>query len=110
MIIYILGIAAVAVLQVPLFSHGPMCVNIICWAVWGALFFAAYYLDKKIPERKLRYSNPWIEGVFSVIYFLCYMLWFALGDNCCWIDCGGLCESFFGKKKEEKCCLMRLKQ
>ena len=37
MIIYILGIAAVAVLQVPLFSHGPMCVNIICWAVWGAL-------------------------------------------------------------------------
>ena len=41
MIIYILGIAAVAVLQVPLFSHGPMCVNIICWAVWGALFFAA---------------------------------------------------------------------
>ena len=78
MIIYILGIAAVAVLQVPLFSHGPMCVNIICWAVWGALFFAAYYLDKKIPERKLRYSNPWIEGVFSVIYFLCYMLWFFL--------------------------------
>ena len=73
MIIYILEIAAVAVLQVPLFSHGPMCVNIICWAVWGALFFAAYYLDKKIPERKLRYSNPWIEGVFSVIYFLCYM-------------------------------------
>ena len=69
MIIYILQIAAVAVLQVPLFSHGPMCVNIICWAVWGALFFAAYYLDKKIPERKLRYSNPWIEGVFSVIYF-----------------------------------------
>ena len=78
MIIYILEIAAVAVLQVPLFSHGPMCVNIICWAVWGALFFAAYYLDKKIPERKLRYSNPWIEGVFSVIYFLCYMLWFFL--------------------------------
>lgn len=34
----------------------------------------------------------------------------ALGDNCCWIDCGGLCESFFGKKKEEKRCLMRLKQ
>lgn len=34
----------------------------------------------------------------------------ALGDNCCWIDCGVLCESFFCKKKEEKCCLMRLKQ
>lgn len=34
----------------------------------------------------------------------------ALGDNCCWIDCRVLCESFFGKKKEEKCCLMRLKQ
>lgn len=81
MIIYILECAAVAVLQVPLFSHGPMCVNIICWAVWGALFFAAYYLDKKIPERKLRYSNPWIEGVFSVIYFLCYMLWFFLRKN-----------------------------
>lgn len=94
-----------------------MCVNIICWAVWGALFFAAYYLDKKIPERKLRYSNPWIEGVFSVIYFLCYMLWFfcakmngniadvgtdvALGDNCCWIDCGVLCESFSARKRGE---------
>ena len=78
MIIYIIETAAIAVLQVPLFSHGPMCVNLICWAVWGALFFAAYYLDKKIPERKLRYSNPWIEGVFSVIYFLCYMLWFFL--------------------------------
>ena len=78
MIIYILGIAAVAVLQVPLFSHGPMCVYILCWAVWGELFFAAYYLDKEIPERKLRYSNPWIEGVFSVIYFLCYMLWVFL--------------------------------
>lgn len=34
----------------------------------------------------------------------------ALGDDRWWIDCGGLCESFFGKKKEEKCCLMRLKQ
>ncbi len=125
MIIYILGIAAVAVLQVPLFSHGPMCVNIICWAVWGALFFAAYYLDKKIPERKLRYSNPWIEGVFSVIYFLCYMLWFFLRKDewgtlpmseqmSLWaiivvgLIVGGVCESFFGKKKEEKCCLMRL--
>ena len=120
MIIYILGIAAVAVLQVPLFSHGPMCVNIICWAVWGALFFAAYYLDKKIPER-----NPWIEGVFSVIYFLCYMLWFFLRKDewrtlpmeeqmWLWVMIvgglivGGVCESFFGKKKEEKCCLMRL--
>ena len=55
-----------------------MSENNICWAVWGALFFAAYYLNKKTPERKLRYSNPWIEGVFSVIYFLCYMLWFFL--------------------------------
>ena len=98
--------------------------NIICWAVWGALFFAAYYLDKKIPERKLRYSNPWIEGVFSVIYFLCYMLWFFLRKDewgtlpmseqmSLWVMIvGGLivggCESFFGKKKEEKCCLMRL--
>ena len=44
----------------------------------GALVFAADYLDKKIPEKKLRYSNPWIEGMFSVIYFLCYMLWFFL--------------------------------
>lgn len=64
MIIYIIETAAIAVLQVPLFSHGPMCVNIICWAVWGALFFAAYYLDKKIPERKLRYSNSWMKGCF----------------------------------------------
>ena len=78
MIIYILQIAAVAVLQIPFLSHETMCVNVICLAVWGALVFAADYLDKKIPEKKLRYSNPWIEGMFSVIYFLCYMLWFFL--------------------------------
>ncbi len=49
--------------------------NIICWAVWGALFFAAYYLDKKIPERKLRYSNPWIErGVFSDLFPVLYVM------------------------------------
>ena len=78
MIIYLLQITAVAVLQIPFLSHETMCVNIICLAVGGALSFAAYYLDKKIPEKKLRYSNPWIEGVFSVIYFLCYMLWFFL--------------------------------
>ena len=78
MIIYLLQIAAVAVLQIPFLSHETMCVNVICLAVWGALVFAADYLDKKIPEKKLRYSNPWIEGMFSVIYFLCYMLWFFL--------------------------------
>ena len=78
MIIYLLQIAAVAVLQIPFLSHEIMCVNVICLAVWGALVFAADYLDKKIPEKKLRYSNPWIEGMFSVIYFLCYMLWFFL--------------------------------
>ncbi len=78
MIIYLLQIAAVAVLQIPFLSHETMCVNVICLAVWGALVFAAYYLDKKIPEKKLRYSNPWIEGMVSVIYFLCYMLWFFL--------------------------------
>lgn len=78
MIIYLLQIAAVAVLQIPFLSHETMCVNVICLAVWGALVFAADYLDKKIPEKKLRYSNLWIEGMFSVIYFLCYMLWFFL--------------------------------
>ena len=78
MIIYLLQIAAVAVLQIPFLSHETMCVNVICLAVWGALVFAADYLDKKIPEKKPRYSNPWIEGMFSVIYFLCYMLWFFL--------------------------------
>lgn len=78
MIIYILQIAAVVVLQIPFFAHGVIRVNVMCGGVWCALVFAVYYLDKKIPERKLRYSNPWIEGVFSVIYFLCYMLWFFL--------------------------------
>lgn len=76
MIIYILQTAAVVVLQIPFFAHGVIRVNVMCGGVWCALVFAVYYLDKKIPERKLRYSNPWIEGVFSVIYFLCYMLWF----------------------------------
>ena len=78
MIIYILQIAAVAVLQIPLFAHGVMRVNAICAGVWCALVFAVYYLDKKIPERNLRYSNPWIEGIFSVLYFLSIMLGFFL--------------------------------
>ena len=78
MIIYLLQIAAVAVLQIPFLSHEIMCVNVICLAVWGALVFAADYLDKNNAEKKLSYSNPWIEGMFSVIYFLCYMLWFFL--------------------------------
>lgn len=74
MIIYLLQIAAVAVLQIPLFAHGVMRVNVICAGVWCVLVFAVYYLDKKIPERNLRYSNPWIEGIFSVLYFLSIML------------------------------------
>ena len=78
MIIYILQIAAVAVLQIPLFTHGVMRVNVICVGVWCALVFAVYYLDKKIPERNLRYSNSWIEGIFSVLYFLSIMLGFFL--------------------------------
>ena len=73
MIIYILGIAAVAVLQVPLFSHGPMCVNIICWAVWGALFFAAYYLDKKIPEAEI-FESLDRRGVFSDLFPVLYVM------------------------------------
>ncbi len=44
----------------------------------GAINYVVYYLDKKIPERNLRYSNPWIEGIFSVIYFLSFMLIFFL--------------------------------
>lgn len=78
MIIYLLQIAAVAVLQIPLFAHGVMRVNAICAGVWCVLVFAVYYLDKKIPERNLRYSNPWIEGIFSVLYFLSIMLGFFL--------------------------------
>lgn len=78
MIIYLLQIAAVAVLQIPLFAHGVMRVNVICAGVWCVLVFAVYYLDKKIPERNLRYSNPWIEGIFSVLYFLSIMLGFFL--------------------------------
>ena len=123
--IYIRNLQRLRYCRFLVFSHGPMCVNIICWAVWGALFFAAYYLDKKIPERKLRYSNPWIEGVFSVIYFLCYMLWFFLRKDewgtlpmseqmSLWaiIVVGlivGVCvRVFLARKNEEKCCLMRL--
>ena len=49
MIIYILGIAAVAVLQVPLFSHGPMCVNIICWAVWVPLLASTGPVTRMLP-------------------------------------------------------------
>lgn len=78
MIIYLLQIAAVAVLQIPLFAHGVMRVNAICAGVWCVLVFAVYYLDKKIPERNLWYSNPWIEGIFSVLYFLSIMLGFFL--------------------------------
>lgn len=78
MIIYVIQIAAVLVFQVPFLTHGPLYVGIICSCVWLALCFVAYYLDKKIPERNLRYSNPWIEGVFSVLYYLSVMLYSIL--------------------------------
>lgn len=78
MLIYVLQVVAVAILQIPFLQQGSLAVDIICLCAWGAISYVVYYLDKKIPERNLRYSNPWIEGIFSVIYFLSFMLLFFL--------------------------------
>ena len=44
-------------------------INIIYWILAIAVFGCICYLDKKIPERKLRNSNKWIQGIWAVVLF-----------------------------------------
>lgn len=45
-------------------------INIIYWISAIAVLGCICYLDKKIPERKLRNSNKWIQGIWTVVLFL----------------------------------------
>ena len=45
-------------------------INIIYWILAVVVFGCVCYLDKKIPERKLRNSNKWIQGIWAVALFL----------------------------------------
>ena len=44
-------------------------INIIYWILAAVVFGCTCYLDKKIPERKLRNSNKWIQGIWAVVLF-----------------------------------------
>lgn len=55
----------------------PECTtgNIICWIIAAVLAGILIYLDKNLPARKYRFSNPWIEGIaggcqFVIILFV----------------------------------------
>lgn len=37
--------------------------NIICRVIAAVLAGILIYLDKNLPDKKYRFSNPWIEGI-----------------------------------------------
>ena len=45
-------------------------INIIYWILAAVVFFCMCYLDEKMPERKLRNSNKWIQGIEAAVGFL----------------------------------------
>lgn len=54
----------------------PECnaANILCWMLAAVLTGILWYLDKNLPARKYRFSNPWIEGAAGGCQFAIIML------------------------------------
>ena len=73
-VIYILEFVSLELLMLPfqLSEKWPSInrINIIYWILAAAVFFCMCYLDKKMPERKLRNSNKWIQGIEAAVGFL----------------------------------------
>lgn len=68
-VIYILEFVSLDCIMLPfqLSEKWPFInrINIIYWILAAVVFFCMCYLDKKMPERKLRNSNKWIQGIRS---------------------------------------------
>ena len=73
-VIYILEFVSLELLMLPfqLSEKWPSInrINIIYWILAAVVFFCMCYLDKKMPERKLRNSNKWIQGIEAAVGFL----------------------------------------
>ena len=57
------------------FLPGCNAINILCWMIAAVLTGILWYLDRHLPARKYRFSNPWIEGgaggcQFAIIMFV----------------------------------------
>ena len=73
-VIYILEFVSLELLMLPfqLSEKWPFInrINIIYWILAAVVFFCMCYLDEKMPERKLRNSNKWIQGIEVAVGFL----------------------------------------
>ena len=73
-VIYILEFVSLELLMLPfqLSEKWPSInrINIIYWILAAVVFFCMCYLDKKMPERRLRNSNKWIQGIEAAVGFL----------------------------------------
>lgn len=83
----ILTIIAVLLFDVPFLAAGDRflpswnAVTGICWGSCLVLAIDLEYLDRSLPARKLRYSNPWLEGLWAGLFFLILMAVNLLRDN-----------------------------
>lgn len=75
-VIHLLTVIAILIFFIPFFIKpegqwlpGFDRANILCWTMAGILAGIIWYLDEKLPARKYRYSNPWIEGLAGIGLF-----------------------------------------
>ncbi len=79
-ILYLLTAAAVIMVDIPfLLDHEGILpdwnpITGCCWVSGIVVAICTTYLDKKIPGREFRMSNPLMEGVAGGLYFLFLML------------------------------------
>lgn len=79
-ILYILTAAAVIMVDIPfLLDHEGILpdwnpITGCCWISGMIVAICTTYLDKKIPGREFRMSNPLMEGVAGGLYFLFLMV------------------------------------
>ena len=74
-VLHLLEISALLAFYVPFFlaQGGPLKMtvgNVFCWLVVVLLMGSTIYLDAKLPARRYRSSNIWIEALSAGISFL----------------------------------------
>ncbi len=75
-VLYLLSLIGITMVWVPFLADSGRTFlprlniqNILCWVSAAAVTGITAYLDKKIPERKFRVSNPWMEVAAGFLYF-----------------------------------------
>ena len=56
-------------------------VNVLCWTICIVILVCITYLDRKLPGRQLRSTNPWLEGALGGMIFLSPTLLNLLRDS-----------------------------